>query len=143
MEGMENQVPRIQSARTPKWSLTETAMKGMAVHFSSQTPEWATPQWLFEALDKEFGFTLDPCSTHANAKCTKHFTWENNGLLATPGSHVNFALRRPNKPIRQIGAQIPDLGSVEIVVGPEIVSFSVAGWQLDDVAGVEIGRAHV
>jgi hypothetical protein len=28
--------------------------RGLEVHFSSQTDEWATPQWLFEALDREF-----------------------------------------------------------------------------------------
>ncbi len=51
------------------------------VHFSSETPEWATPQWLFDALTKEFGFTLDPCSTHQNAKCERHYTREDNGLM--------------------------------------------------------------
>ena len=51
----------------------------MKVHFSSQTPEWPSPQWLFGVLNKEF--TLDPCSTHANAKCAKHFTREDDGLL--------------------------------------------------------------
>lgn len=50
------------------------------VHFSSKTDEWPTPQWLFDALDREFGFTLDPCSTDANAKCPKHFTRAEDGL---------------------------------------------------------------
>jgi len=62
----------------------------MKVHFSSQTPEWPTPQWLFDALNKEFGFTLDPCSTHTNAKCAKHFTREDNGLLKSWGEEVVF-----------------------------------------------------
>lgn len=62
----------------------------MAVHFSSQTPEWPTPQWLFDALDKEFGFTLDPCSTHANAKCARHFTREDDGLLKCWTDEVAF-----------------------------------------------------
>jgi phage N-6-adenine-methyltransferase len=52
----------------------------MGVHFSSQTDEWSTPQWLFEALDQEFGFTLDACSTHENAKCGKHYTRTEDGL---------------------------------------------------------------
>ena len=33
----------------------------MNVHFSSQSVHWATPQALYELLDKEFHFTLDPC----------------------------------------------------------------------------------
>lgn len=39
-----------------------------------------TPQALFDELDAEFGFTLDPCSTHENAKCEKHYTRGENGL---------------------------------------------------------------
>jgi site-specific DNA-methyltransferase (adenine-specific) len=62
----------------------------MKVHFSSQTPEWPTPQWLFDLLHKEFKFTLDPCSTHANAKCARHFTREDDGLSQSWGDEVVF-----------------------------------------------------
>ena len=62
----------------------------MNVHFSSQTPEWPTPQWLFDALHKEFGFTLDPCSSHANAKCAKHSTPQEDGLRQTWSEEVVF-----------------------------------------------------
>ena len=48
--------------------------------FSSITEEWATPKDFFDALDAEFHFTLDPCSTDDNAKCAKHFTKEQDGL---------------------------------------------------------------
>ncbi|MGE3311312.1 MAG: DNA N-6-adenine-methyltransferase [Limisphaerales bacterium] len=66
----------------------ETEQRGLAVHFSSQTDEWATPQWLFEALNREFGFTLDPCSTHQNAKCARHFTREEDGLSRSWANEV-------------------------------------------------------
>ena len=39
------------------------------VHFSSATVEWPTPQGVFDELNEEFKFTLDPCATHENAKC--------------------------------------------------------------------------
>lgn len=52
----------------------------MNVHFSSKTPEWATPQNLFDELNKEFHFTLDPCATTENAKCRKFYTEEDDGL---------------------------------------------------------------
>lgn len=45
-----------------------------------KTDEWATPQWLFDQLDAEFHFTLDPCSTDENTKCEKHYTKEQDGL---------------------------------------------------------------
>ena len=48
--------------------------------FTSNTAEWATPQDFFDKLDAEFHFTLDPCCTHENAKCKKHYTIAENGL---------------------------------------------------------------
>lgn len=48
--------------------------------YSSKSNEWTTPQGFFDTLDKEFQFTLDPASTHENAKCEKHYTVEENGL---------------------------------------------------------------
>ncbi len=48
--------------------------------FSSLTDEWPTPRWLFDALHTEFGFTLDPCATRANAKCARFFTRVDDGL---------------------------------------------------------------
>lgn len=53
--------------------------------FSSNTNEWATPQAFYNELNAEFHFNLDPCSTHENAKCEKHFTLEENGLLCDWG----------------------------------------------------------
>lgn len=48
--------------------------------FSSKSNEWETPQDLYEKLNSEFGFTLDPCSTPDNAKCEKFYTLQDNGL---------------------------------------------------------------
>ncbi len=64
--------------------------RSLSVHFLSSTPEWPTPQWLFDALDAEFGFGLDPCSTHENAKCVRHFTREEDGLQQDWGDSVVF-----------------------------------------------------
>lgn len=52
----------------------------MDVHFSSATPEWATPQDLFDKLNREFRFTLDPAATKKNAKCKRFYTEKENGL---------------------------------------------------------------
>lgn len=48
--------------------------------FSSSSNEWETPQELFDELDNEFHFTLDPCATEENAKCDKYFNKTENGL---------------------------------------------------------------
>ena len=58
--------------------------------FTSNTPEWATPQGFFDKLDAEFHFTIDPCSTHENAKCEKHFTIEDDGLAQNWGGQIVY-----------------------------------------------------
>ena len=51
---------------------------------SSKTCEWATPQYLFDDLDKKHGkFTLDVCATKESAKCVNYFDEEMNGLSQT------------------------------------------------------------
>lgn len=58
------------------------------VHYSSATIYWETPQWLFDTLNKEFGFTLDTCATPDNAKCERFFTEDDNGLMKDWGDNV-------------------------------------------------------
>ncbi len=48
--------------------------------FTSDKDYWETPQSLFDELDAEFHFNLDPCCTHENAKCKDHYTIEEDGL---------------------------------------------------------------
>ena len=53
--------------------------------FTSDSQEWATPQKVFDELNAEFHFTLDPCCTHENAKCERHYTKEDDGLTKSWG----------------------------------------------------------
>ena len=53
--------------------------------FSSNSDEWATPQEIYDALDNEFSFDLDPCATVENHKCSKFYTAEQNGLTKNWG----------------------------------------------------------
>lgn len=48
--------------------------------FSSTSDTWATPQDLFDLLDREFHFSLDVCALPNNAKCSRYFTPEEDGL---------------------------------------------------------------
>lgn len=48
--------------------------------FSSKTDDWATPINFFRKLDEEFGFDLDVCASIANAKASRYFTREDDGL---------------------------------------------------------------
>ena len=68
--------------------------------FTSNSDEYSTPMDLFNTLNNEFNFTLDPCSTDENAKCNKHYTKTENGLIQDWNNEVVFC----NPPYgRQIG----------------------------------------
>lgn len=60
------------------------------VMFSSKTDLWATPQEFFDKLDAEFNFTLDSCATSENAKCSKYYTVNEDGLKQDWGGEVVF-----------------------------------------------------
>lgn len=42
---------------------------------------WETPPHIFNPLNEEFDFTLDPCCQIHTAKCAKFYTPQENGLL--------------------------------------------------------------
>lgn len=70
------------------------------VVFSSQTDEWATPQSLFDELNTEFHFDLDPCATDENHKCDEYYTKADDGLTKNWAGRSVFC----NPPYgRQIG----------------------------------------
>lgn len=48
--------------------------------YSSVTDEWETPQELFNELNQEFHFTLDPCASADNHKCEKWYSRSDDGL---------------------------------------------------------------
>ena len=48
--------------------------------FSSRSEEYGTPIELYNQLNEEFHFTLDPCASKENAKCQKYFTKQEDGL---------------------------------------------------------------
>lgn len=73
------------------------------VLFSSDSAEWETPQAFFDVLNKKWHFTLDPCATHANHKCEKYFTKEDDGLRQSWAGHIVFC----NPPYgRYVGAWV-------------------------------------
>lgn len=69
-----------------------------AVMFSSNSDEWATPQWLFDELNNEFNFDLDPCASDENHKTPIYYTKDNSGLSQKWGGCRVFC----NPPYSQI-----------------------------------------
>ena len=48
--------------------------------YTNRSDEWSTPQDVFDELNAEFHFDLDPCATDENHKCENYFTKEQDGL---------------------------------------------------------------
>lgn len=92
-------------------------LKKNIVHFSQATPEWGTPQDLFDKLHAEFDFTLDPCATPQNAKCKKFYTMKDDGLSKSWKGHRVFCNPPYNR--YQIKEWVKKMASsdAEIVVG--------------------------
>ena len=68
------------------------------VMFSSKSDEWSTPQHIFDDLNAEFDFNLDPCATIENHKCDTFFTQNDDGLSKNWGGYRAFV----NPPYSQI-----------------------------------------
>ena len=66
--------------------------------FTSESDEWATPQEIFDELDREFDFNLDPCANETNAKCARYFSDADDGLAQKWGGSRVFC----NPPYSQI-----------------------------------------
>ena len=62
----------------------------MEVHFSSKSNEWNTPEDLYNTLNNEFNFTLDPCTNGENNKCDKFYTEKENGLTQDWSKDIVF-----------------------------------------------------
>lgn len=62
----------------------------MKAYHMRNSDEWATPQDVFDQLDREFHFNLDPCATDENHKCDWYFTKENSGLDKNWGGYTVF-----------------------------------------------------
>ena len=76
--------------------------KAERVLVSSSNDEWSTPQSIFDELDSEFHFTLDPCATDQNHKCMLYYTQNEDGLLQDWGGQRVFC----NPPYSQIATWV-------------------------------------
>ena len=65
-------------------------MNNSRAMFTSNSDEYSTPDALFESLNEEFDFTLDPCATHENHKCLAYYTSAENGLNQNWGGERVF-----------------------------------------------------
>ena len=55
------------------------------VIFSRKSDELETPKDIFEQLNNEFQFNLDPCASESNHKTPWYYTQKEDGLLQNWG----------------------------------------------------------
>lgn len=60
------------------------------VLFSRKSDEWATPQHIYNKLNYQYNFTLDPASDGINAKCNKFYTAQQDGLVQSWNGETVF-----------------------------------------------------
>lgn len=53
---------------------------GFKAMMSSTHMDWATPSYLYEQLNSEFGFTIDVCASDWNAKHERYWTVQDDAL---------------------------------------------------------------
>lgn len=70
-------------------------MKKKIALYTNRSVEYETPRELFDELDKEFNFDLDPCATKENAKCRNYFTEKEDGLLMSWQKYPSVFMNPP------------------------------------------------
>ena len=90
------------------------------VLFSSDKMDWETPPKLFDKLNQEFHFTLDPCATVETTKCETYFTKEQDGLVQSWEGETVFC----NPPYgREIGKWVKKCSEEGNKAGTTVVMF--------------------
>jgi site-specific DNA-methyltransferase (adenine-specific) len=100
---------------------------------------WATPPEVFDPLNAEFNFTLDPCATNDNAKCPLFFTEDVNGLEQDWGTHrvfMNPPYGAEIYPWTRKAREAATRGA--LVVGLLPASTDLAWWHEDVVGHAEV-----
>lgn len=64
-------------------------MAGIAL-YTDRSDEWATPNDLFNSLNDEFHFTLDPCASETNHKTELYYSKYDNGLIQDWSNQIVF-----------------------------------------------------
>lgn len=77
-------------AATSNRAVVNTASTRNNGRYNGNGRHWETPPEVFDPLNAEFAFTLDPCCSERTAKCPKFFTEAENGLVQDWGTERVF-----------------------------------------------------
>jgi len=114
-------------------------------HLSAAKDEWSTPEDLYQILDDEFRFTLDPCSSDLNCKTARHYTMLDDGLAQSWAGEIVF-MNPPYSEVDQWMAKALDEGKNGATVVALVPSRTDVGWFWDTARYGEVrlirGRLH-
>lgn len=79
-EGAPAQPQPKQPPAPPPSKFARTPNGDAPALFSSKDHDWATPDWLYQALDRRFRFTLDAAAVPATAKAKSFYTPADDAL---------------------------------------------------------------
>lgn len=100
---------------------------------------WETPAEVFDPLNAEFHFTLDPCATAETAKCQKFFTEEQDGLSQSWGNERVFMNPPYGREVYAWTRKAADSAKAgATVVGLLPASCDLAWWHEDIVGKAEV-----
>jgi site-specific DNA-methyltransferase (adenine-specific) len=75
------------------------------VLFSSNTDNWSTPKWLFEELNNEFHFDMDPCPLRSLTDGLDK-PWPGNIFINPPYSNITTFLEKGKQEMDNGNSQV-------------------------------------
>ena len=75
------------------------------VLFSSKTDNWSTPQWLYNELNVEFNFDLDPCPLRSLTDGLD-IDWVGNVFVNPPYSNISAFLEKGKQELEKGNAKL-------------------------------------
>ncbi len=125
-----------------KPSVVKAAVTRNNGRYNGNGRHWRTPPEVFDPLNAEFSFTLDPCTTADNVRTPVFYTESDDGLLQEWGGHRVFL----NPPygreiaawVQKARASVETRFPAEVVVALLPASTDLAWWHEHVVGRAEV-----
>ena len=127
---------RVTIGGTSNPAVTNTGATRNNGRYNGNGRHWETPPDVFDPLNREFAFTLDPCCTPQTAKCSKFYTESDDGLSQSWDGERVWMNPPYGREVYAWTRKARDSGA--LVVGLLPGSCDLAWWHEDVVGRAEI-----
>ncbi len=117
-------------------AVTHAMLSKNKARYYGRGRDWETPPDLFDRLNREFSFTLDPCANAQTAKCPRFFTEQDDGLSQDWTGERVFMNPPYGREIYAWTRKARDSGC--LVVGLLPASCDLAWWHEDVIGHAEV-----